>query len=55
MSFGTGYMLPTLLGNCLGGVSLVAVLNHAQVVAGERARRHSQPGGPYLAPDVGSF
>jgi formate-nitrite transporter family protein len=29
-----GYMLPTLLGNILGGVSLVAALNHAQVVAG---------------------
>lgn len=29
-----GYMLPTLLGNTLGGVSLVAALNHAQVVAG---------------------
>ncbi len=31
----TGYMLPVLLGNTLGGVSLVAVLNHAQVVAGQ--------------------
>jgi formate-nitrite transporter family protein len=29
-----GYMIPTLLGNILGGVSLVAVVNHAQVVAG---------------------
>jgi len=29
-----GYMLPTLIGNILGGVSLVAALNHAQVVAG---------------------
>ncbi len=29
-----GYLLPTLLGNILGGVSLVSVLNHAQVVAG---------------------
>jgi len=28
-----GYMLPTLLGNILGGVSLVAALNHAQVVS----------------------
>lgn len=28
-----GYMLPVLLGNILGGVSLVAALNHAQVVA----------------------
>jgi formate-nitrite transporter family protein len=30
----TGYLLPALLGNTLGGVSLVAVLNHAQVVSG---------------------
>jgi formate/nitrite transporter FocA (FNT family) len=27
-------MCPTLLGNILGGVSLVSALNHAQVVAG---------------------
>jgi formate/nitrite transporter FocA (FNT family) len=29
------FMWPTLLGNIVGGVSLVAVLNHAQVVAGK--------------------
>ena len=29
-----GYMLPTLIGNTLGGVAMVAALNHAQVVAG---------------------
>jgi formate-nitrite transporter family protein len=29
------YILPTLAGNILGGVSLVAALNHAQVVSGE--------------------
>jgi len=28
------FLVPTLLGNILGGVTLVAVLNHAQVVAG---------------------
>lgn len=28
------FIVPTLLGNMLGGVSLVAALNHAQVVAG---------------------
>ncbi|MGH9612157.1 MAG: formate/nitrite transporter family protein [Bryobacteraceae bacterium] len=28
------YMLPTLIGNIIGGVSLVSALNHAQVVAG---------------------
>jgi len=31
-----GYLLPTLTGNILGGVSLVAMLNHAQVVSGEK-------------------
>ena len=30
-----GYMIPTLCGNVLGGVALVAMLNHAQVVAGD--------------------
>ena len=39
ISYAMGYMLPTLLGNTLGGVSLVAVLNHAQVVAGEPLTR----------------
>jgi formate/nitrite transporter FocA (FNT family) len=29
-----GYIVPTLIGNILGGVALVATLNHAQVVAG---------------------
>jgi formate-nitrite transporter family protein len=29
-----GYLLPTLLGNIIGGVSLTAAVNHAQVVAG---------------------
>jgi formate-nitrite transporter family protein len=28
------FMIPTLLGNILGGVALVAVINHGQVVAG---------------------
>ncbi len=31
-----GYLLPTLLGNIIGGVSLTAAVNHAQVVAGNR-------------------
>lgn len=30
------FLVPTLVGNVLGGVSLVAALNHAQVVAGDR-------------------
>jgi formate/nitrite transporter FocA (FNT family) len=33
-AYASGYMLPTLLGNIIGGVSLVSALNHAQVVAG---------------------
>ena len=32
--FGLGFFIPTLSGNIIGGVLLVAVLNHAQVVAG---------------------
>ena len=34
LSYWTAYMIPTLLGNILGGVSLVSALNHAQVIAG---------------------
>ena len=34
MSYLTGYLAPTLLGNIIGGVSLVSSLNHAQVIAG---------------------
>lgn len=30
------YMLPTLVGNIIGGVALVSALNHAQVIAGAR-------------------
>jgi formate/nitrite transporter FocA (FNT family) len=35
-----GYMLPTLLGNIIGGVALVSALNHAQVVAGFNKPAH---------------
>lgn len=31
-----GFLVPALVGNSLGGVALVAALNHAQVVAGQR-------------------
>ncbi len=31
----TGFFIPTILGNILGGVSLVAALGHAQVVGGK--------------------
>ena len=37
-----GYMLPTLIGNSIGGVSLTAALNHAQVVAGMGPKRQSR-------------
>jgi formate/nitrite transporter FocA (FNT family) len=33
-----GFVLPALLGNVIGGTTLVAGLNHAQAVAGERGR-----------------
>jgi formate-nitrite transporter family protein len=35
----SGYMLPTLIGNIIGGVSLTAALNHAQVVAGMQGKK----------------
>jgi formate/nitrite transporter FocA (FNT family) len=38
ISFGTyltQFFVPTLLGNILGGISLVAALGHAQVVGGK--------------------
>jgi formate-nitrite transporter family protein len=35
-----GYMVPTLIGNILGGVSLTAALNHAQVVAGMQGKKN---------------
>ncbi|HEY7209870.1 MAG TPA: formate/nitrite transporter family protein [Bryobacteraceae bacterium] len=33
-SIAWGYLVPTLIGNIIGGVSLTAAVNHAQVVAG---------------------
>jgi formate-nitrite transporter family protein len=37
-----GYMFPTLIGNILGGVSLTAALNHAQVVAGMQGKKNNE-------------
>ncbi len=37
-----GYLLPTLLGNIIGGVSLTAAINHAQVVAGQAPARDKE-------------
>ncbi len=34
-AFFTNYLVPTFVGNTIGGVSLVAALNHAQVVSGK--------------------
>jgi formate/nitrite transporter FocA (FNT family) len=39
ISFITGYFIPTLIGNVLGGVALVSALNHAQVIAGRQPGR----------------
>jgi formate-nitrite transporter family protein len=38
-----GYLLPTLLGNIIGGVSLTAAINHAQVIAGQSGANEGQP------------
>lgn len=38
LDIGWNYLLPTLIGNCIGGVSLTAAVNHAQVVAGAGSR-----------------
>jgi formate/nitrite transporter FocA (FNT family) len=32
-----GYLLPTLIGNTVGGVTMVAALNHAQATSGEKS------------------
>jgi formate/nitrite transporter FocA (FNT family) len=34
VSFFGGYLVPTLIGNVVGGVALVSALNHAQVISG---------------------
>lgn len=34
LAFAGGYMVPTFIGNVLGGVALVSAVNHAQVIAG---------------------
>lgn len=36
-----GYLLPTLIGNIIGGVSLTAAVNHAQVVAGMKEKANA--------------
>lgn len=41
-SYLAGYMVPTLVGNIIGGVALVSALNHAQVVSGMKRRRNAR-------------
>lgn len=43
-AYAMGYLLPTLLGNIIGGVSLVSAVNHAQVVAGQHAQKPASRG-----------
>ena len=38
-----GYLLPTLIGNSIGGVSLTAAINHAQVVSGMSNAARKRP------------
>jgi formate-nitrite transporter family protein len=37
-----GFFTPALIGNVIGGVVLVAILNHEQVVAGQRRRQEQE-------------
>lgn len=39
------FMIPALIGNIIGGVSLVGLINHAQLVAGKSAESQSEPHG----------
>jgi formate/nitrite transporter FocA (FNT family) len=41
-SIAIGYLLPTLIGNIIGGVSLTAAINHAQAVAGRAEKKARQ-------------
>src|SRR3990170_3597213 len=38
------FLLPTLLGNIVGGISIVAAINHAQVAAGNAKKREEKNG-----------
>ena len=38
LHFLTGFYVPSLLGNVIGGVTLVATINHAQVVSGVKGK-----------------
>ncbi|HEX4750550.1 MAG TPA: formate/nitrite transporter family protein [Bryobacteraceae bacterium] len=43
ISVAWGYLVPTLLGNIIGGTALTAAINHAQVVAGRKHKGSSEP------------
>jgi formate/nitrite transporter FocA (FNT family) len=34
-AYATGFLVPSLIGNTIGGVTLTAAINHAQVATGE--------------------
>jgi formate/nitrite transporter FocA (FNT family) len=38
-----GYLLPTLIGNIIGGTALTAAINHAQVIAGRKNKPLQEP------------
>ncbi len=42
-TFAGGFLVPALVGNSIGGVALVAALNHAQVVAGHEREETGPP------------
>jgi formate-nitrite transporter family protein len=43
MSVSVGYLLPTLIGNIIGGTALTAAINHAQVIAGRKNKAPQSP------------
>lgn len=43
LQYVTHFAIPVLLGNCIGGVTLVAVINYAQATAGDESRGASAP------------
>ncbi|MBV8897252.1 MAG: formate/nitrite transporter family protein, partial [Acidobacteriaceae bacterium] len=43
LSVAWGYLLPTLIGNIIGGTALTAAINHAQVVAGRKNKAPHEP------------
>lgn len=48
-----GFLIPALLGNIVGGVTLVAALNHAQVVSGEEEDEEAEEEHLIVTPEDG--